>query len=273
MQIEVVDDYSTKDDPAAVVRELSPDRRIGFHRQPKNGGATNTFNTCISRSRGQLVHILHGDDFVLPGFYSAVEEARRQNPSLSAFFTRGLIVDQGGSIECLTPRSPALEKARFDSAPLWAANCIPTPGVVITRAFYEQQGGFLSQLCHVADWEMWCRVLDHGGGVLVNIPLVAYRQFPGNDTGRLAATGENLLDYLRLASILQERHRSFTPSPIIADVSRRAWIQALGFRSAANLQAARANSRIWLKHTSARGLIAQFATYPRAFFRILTSCL
>src|SRR5580704_17822873 len=53
MEIEVVDDCSTKDDPETVVREAGKGR-VMFHRKPKNAGATANFNTCIERSRGEL---------------------------------------------------------------------------------------------------------------------------------------------------------------------------------------------------------------------------
>jgi glycosyltransferase involved in cell wall biosynthesis len=66
MEIEVVDDQSTRDDPEAVVRELARGR-VRFFRQPQNRGAIRTFNTCIARSRGRWLHILHGDDTVRPG--------------------------------------------------------------------------------------------------------------------------------------------------------------------------------------------------------------
>ena len=68
MQIEVIDDRSTKDDPEAVVNEIGKGR-VSFFRQPQNVGAQANFTTCVQRSRGHLVHILHGDDAVLPGFY------------------------------------------------------------------------------------------------------------------------------------------------------------------------------------------------------------
>ena len=79
MQIEVVDDCSTKDDPEAVVREVSGGR-VGFYAKPKNGGATANFNTCIEHSRGHLIHILHGDDYVLPGFYDRIATLAEDNP-------------------------------------------------------------------------------------------------------------------------------------------------------------------------------------------------
>ena len=68
MQIEVVDDGSTLDDPGAVVAAVGRGR-VGFYRQPQNVGHTKNFETCLRRSRGKVVHLLHGDDYVLPGFY------------------------------------------------------------------------------------------------------------------------------------------------------------------------------------------------------------
>src|SRR5438128_483601 len=68
MQIEVIDDCSTQDDPESVVRAVAGER-VHFFRQPKNVGHTRNFETCLQRARGYLVHLLHGDDAVLPGFY------------------------------------------------------------------------------------------------------------------------------------------------------------------------------------------------------------
>src|ERR1700740_632053 len=67
MQIEVVDDCSDKDDPAGGVKELGR-CRVLFHRKSVNEGAIQNFNTCLERSRGHLIHVLHGDDLVEPGF-------------------------------------------------------------------------------------------------------------------------------------------------------------------------------------------------------------
>src|SRR6266404_6785487 len=50
MQIEVVDDCSTTDDPKAVVEEVGKGR-VAFHRKPKNEGAITNFNACIQRTR------------------------------------------------------------------------------------------------------------------------------------------------------------------------------------------------------------------------------
>ena len=73
MQIEVIDDCSTDEDVAALVAEIGKGR-IGFFRQEKNVGSLRNFETCLNRSEGVLIHLLHGDDLVKPGFYREIEK-------------------------------------------------------------------------------------------------------------------------------------------------------------------------------------------------------
>jgi glycosyltransferase involved in cell wall biosynthesis len=61
MQIEVVDNCSTTDDPEPVVRAAAGDG-ITFTRNSQNLGSMRNFNRCIERANGYLVHILHDDD-------------------------------------------------------------------------------------------------------------------------------------------------------------------------------------------------------------------
>src|SRR5690606_6187539 len=65
MQIEVIDDFSTDGNVKALVEKLGKGR-IGFYKQPHNVGSLRNFETCINRSKGKFVHILHGDDLVRP---------------------------------------------------------------------------------------------------------------------------------------------------------------------------------------------------------------
>ena len=85
MQIEVVDDCSTKDDPEAVVREMGGGR-VTFYRQPQNAGHVRNFETCLQRACGILVHQLHGDDFVRDGFYVRMAAAFRAHPEIGRRF-------------------------------------------------------------------------------------------------------------------------------------------------------------------------------------------
>jgi GT2 family glycosyltransferase len=87
MQIEVVDNCSTTDDPEPVVRAAAGDR-ITFTRNSQNLGSMMNFNRCIERANGYLVHILHDDDWVEPAFYSVVSDFAARYPDC-AFLPRG----------------------------------------------------------------------------------------------------------------------------------------------------------------------------------------
>ena len=99
MQIEVVDDCSS-DDPKAVVNEVDPGR-VEYYRQSQNVGTVRNFNTCLERSRGFLVHILHGDDAVRDGFYRVMEQPFDTYPQLGAAFCRYISMDAEGNWETI----------------------------------------------------------------------------------------------------------------------------------------------------------------------------
>lgn len=250
MQIEVVDDVSTKDDPEAVVREMGGGR-VAFHRQPANRGPIGNFNTCVERARGQLVHILHGDDWVSPGFYERVGRAAGERPDLAFFHVRSFVVDAGGALEEVSPRVKALEAGGHDVTSYHYENPFRTPGAVVRRAFYEAHGGFDLRLPHVADWEMWVRAIRLGGGLALNEPLAWYRYFPANHTGQLRRTGENLRDYLRLAALWRQAGTpGFSMERFSAWVADMALGQAELYRQAGDVDAAAANEALWRETAS-----------------------
>jgi hypothetical protein len=244
MQIEVVDDCSTKDDPASVVEEVGKGR-VAFYKKWHNEGAVANFNTCIERSRGHLVHILHGDDYVHAGFYAEVERLADSYPNLSLYATRAFFVDEEDVICSVSQRVERLERPSNDPRPFFYETPFQCAGVVVRRCFYERHGGFLSQLVHTADCEMWCRATVRGGGILWPHPLAFYRCFELNDSGRLARMGENVRDILRLNQVLAARHAEFDMPAGLRRASGLAFSQAERFQRTGNQDAAKANMRLW----------------------------
>ena len=55
MEIIVVDDHSTKEDPEAVVKEFGQGR-VQFIRQEKNVGKVKNYETGLKASRGRYIH-------------------------------------------------------------------------------------------------------------------------------------------------------------------------------------------------------------------------
>lgn len=108
MQIEVVDHCSTEGDPEKLVRDVCGNR-VAFYRRPKNEGPIANFNACIQRSRGHLIHILHSDDYVLPGFYAEIERLAELHADVALLATRCFLVDETDIIINMTERLRDLE--------------------------------------------------------------------------------------------------------------------------------------------------------------------
>ncbi len=205
MQIEVVDDCSTKDRPEDVVAEMGQGR-VTFHRHSANVGAIPNFNACIERATGELVHILHGDDLILPGFYQAMGNVFAAHPTIGSAYCQHIYINAKGiwtSVgTCLAEESGILN----DILPrVVERNVTQFAAVVIRRDLYGEVGGFHPQLVHTADWDMWKRTAMVRPVGYVPRALACYRVFDGNDTSRLKLTGEDKRD-MRRAIDLAERY-------------------------------------------------------------------
>jgi hypothetical protein len=257
MQIEVVDDHSIADDPEDVVTRLGRGR-VDFHRQPENVGVVANLNACLQRSRGELVHLLHGDDLVLEGFYKTLEDRLQKHPDAGAAYCRHLYVDERGRRLDAAPLKPAssgilAEGARF----LAVEQRIMTPCIVVRRSVYEQLGGFDDRLACAEDWEMWVRVAARFPVYYEERPLACYRLHDDSNTGRNLRNGLSL-DHTRLAIELFASY--FDPAERRA-VKRTAFSRYAksGLETARNLQsqgdaaAARAQVRVvWRLEKSPR---------------------
>jgi glycosyltransferase involved in cell wall biosynthesis len=84
MQILVMDDCSST--AIAPLVETIGNGRVQYHRHDRNLGNAATFNTGLNLATGEWIHVLHDDDWVLPNFYSKLQEAiaKFDHPILSA---------------------------------------------------------------------------------------------------------------------------------------------------------------------------------------------
>lgn len=218
MQIEVVDDHSSLDDPEEVTRSIGGDRVL-FTRQSHNVGTVANFQTCLHRARGHLVHILHGDDYVLEGFYESMQRGFAHGVDVGLAFCRHQFVDEHG--ELISISEPELgESGVLDDALLRLAReqRIMTPSVVVKRAAYELLGGFDSRLSCTEDWEMWVRVAARFQVWYEARTLAAYRMHSRSNTGR-NRRGAVELQYTRLAIELIKKH---LPAHLARGIARSA---------------------------------------------------
>jgi glycosyltransferase involved in cell wall biosynthesis len=161
MQIEVVDDASTVEDPEPLVRRIAGDR-VSSYRNPQNLGLMPNFNNCIERSRGEWVQILHTDDFVLPGFYERLKSRLESRFDVGAAFCRHTHVDENERRTWTSEiESPTAGILPDFIAKIGAMQRIVFASIVVRRSVYERWGGFRLDLPYAADWEMWIRIAAH----------------------------------------------------------------------------------------------------------------
>ena len=219
MQIEVVDDCSTKDDPKAVVEQLGQGR-VSFYQQPENVGHVKNFNTCLQRSRGKLIHLLHGDDCVMHGFYQKMQRLFEQYPTVGAAFCRHVVMDDRSHYQRFSP----LEQPENGILDDWLervaiGNPLQTPSIVVKRDVYEHLGAFDQRILSCGeDWEMWVRIAANYPVAYETEPLAAYRDNSGSLTKRSIRSGQNIRDSRLVTEII----RSYLPESVSTQLSKQA---------------------------------------------------
>ena len=119
------------------------------------------WNTAVSICRGQWIHLLHHDDYVLPGFYARLQAGLKDCPeSVGAAFTGYENINEAR--EVIFSQQYNLGNHRGVVAD-WilhlGISCpLSPPSVVIRRTAYERLGGYKLDLLYTCDWEFYKRV-------------------------------------------------------------------------------------------------------------------
>lgn len=203
MHIEVVDDHSTEDDPEAVVIEVGKGR-VEFHCQPTNVGHVRNFETCLLRSRGHLIHQLHGDDIVREGFYKKMQAAFEQHSDIGMAYCRQIHCDENGHWLRFSPLEMRDSGILSDAVERFILHInIQTPSVAVRRSVYENLRGFDRRLSWTEDWEMWVRIAAKYPVWYETEPLAVYRIHAESSSGRKIKTGENVRDVRNALQIMK----------------------------------------------------------------------
>jgi hypothetical protein len=204
MQIEVIDDASVTDDPEAIVARVGAGRVV-FHRQPYNVGHVRNFETCLARSRGRLIHLLHGDDAVRPGFYRTMERAFHLRPDIGAAFCRHRYIDERGTRlafgRVVQSRGGVVDDWLHKIA---VRQQLQTCAMVVRREVYEELGGFDRRIrAYGEDWEMWVRIASRYPVWYEPEPLAEYRLHGASLAARAYPTGQNARDLRQAMEIIR----------------------------------------------------------------------
>ena len=235
MQITVVDDASTPGLTRSLVRTADPDGRVEVVEHEQRLGLAGNWNRAIALARGELVHLLHQDDYVRPGFFAAIDRGLRAAPGAGRAFCRSRIVDGAGRPIKASSRLRWLAGLIPDWLPAIAERQrIQTPAAVVRRSTYETLGGFRPELSQAVDWEMWVRIAAAYPVWYEPRCLAVYRRHPGNESTRLFQSGAVWPDVLRAIEI----NAAYLPESCSAAIKASArWHAASALRTAERLLA------------------------------------
>ena len=145
-------------------------------------GLVENWNRCLTESQGRLIHILHDDDLVTPGFYEAIVEMERRFPEASLYATgmTYFLGDAGRTSRRAPAGSPP---ERFEGAAaarlILAGNAHCCGSVVISRRVVRALGPFDPAFPYCPDEEAYLRFASLGGIVVDRRRLYLERVWPG----------------------------------------------------------------------------------------------
>jgi glycosyltransferase involved in cell wall biosynthesis len=229
MQIEVVDDCSN-DNTAFEVAHRIGGGRVTFHRGSENKGLANNWNRCIERARGHWVHILHQDDFVLPGFYGRLLKGAQQSDA-GALFCRYAVANSKG-------HWLHISELHLESAGLledWHASItiqqfIQSPAIAVRRMAYEKVGGFLPHLHYVPDWEMWQRIASQFSFWFEPSILACYRGHRDSATWRMRFDAADAREVREMIDLTVAYHNP-DRGRVLAKKARSSWADVAVFHA------------------------------------------
>ncbi len=184
---------------------------VRYRRHERTISLQDNWNSAVAASRGHWIHLLHDDDYVLPGFYDRLQQGIQSGPStLGAAFT--------GFQNITSDRAVVFEQqvygdyrgvARDWLTKISVGNILNPPAVVVSREAYERLGGYSTDILYTTDWELYLRIASFYDWWCEPDKLVHYRQHAQNVTAEQTAAGVQG-DAFRMAI---EMAQTYLPEP------------------------------------------------------------
>jgi len=172
-EVIVVDDGSSDDTPEALARLGS---KVVAIRQPNLGPAAARM-AGVRAAKGDYVAFLDSDDLWFPWSLETMARAIERHEHPSWLYGSGVDMDAAADYQAQPERTLS---TKFSSSYLAAAaseGLMPLPsGVAVSRSVLLESGGFRAGLHVGEDVDLWFRIREHNGFVLVEAPLLFARE-------------------------------------------------------------------------------------------------
>jgi Glycosyl transferase family 2 len=184
VRVLVIDDASP-DDSAEVARRLAAeDDRVEVHVHPENRGHIATYNEgLIDWADCDYSVLLSADDVLAPGALARATAVLEAHPRIGFAYGHAVYWTDG------RPRPPA--RMTPTGTTVWAGqdwlriicglghSVVSSPEVVVRTSLQQQIGGYLPELPHTGDLEMWMRFAAHADVAFIKGVDQAYYRIHG----------------------------------------------------------------------------------------------
>ncbi|NMF63713.1 SDR family NAD(P)-dependent oxidoreductase [Brasilonema octagenarum] len=192
---------------------------VRYYRNPENIGAIKNMNAGIALARGQWIHVIPDDDYVLPGFYSQLKQSLEGcSESIGAAFTGYENINDKEKV--IRFQQVCGEYKGVTQDWLWkigVANPLNMSAVVIRRLAHERLGGYLPELSFTSDWELYKRIATSYDWWCEPSILARFREHSNSITSDLLLSGTQIISIRRAIDISE----SYLPSELCTEITAK----------------------------------------------------
>ena len=163
VRILILDDASPDNTPEVANALARHDGRIEYRRHTINQKHIATYNEGMEWATGDYVLLLSADDQLTPGALRRAAAVFEQHPEVGLVYGRQLVFsgDLPPAVPAvdLLPRWSVVRGLMFVEDACSAATVpVPTPTAVVRNDLIRRLRGYLAELPHTADMELWMRL-------------------------------------------------------------------------------------------------------------------
>lgn len=170
----VVMDGGSDDGSVEVIEKVSDD--LSYWVSEPDGGHYPAVNKGFSKTSGEIMGYLNGDDLLLPGSLDLLATVFEAFPDIEWVTGAYLSVDEAGRpVDMTTPSRWSRWHIIGDVGSL-----IPQEATFWRRSLWERAGGGLDESFSLAgDFELWARFSRSAAPTTIRAPLACFRHVPG----------------------------------------------------------------------------------------------
>jgi glycosyltransferase involved in cell wall biosynthesis len=221
-EIIVVDDGST-DETVPILESFQSRLPLRLVHGEHTGNWVKNTNRALELVSGDVVSLLHQDDFWMPHRLAVICGVFQREPSVDVVFHPAHFVDPAdltlGMLRAPFPGTAGMLNQRQFLHSLIVQNFIAIPTPAIRSAVLKRMGPLDETLWFTADWDLWLRLAQAVQWYYVPQALAAFRVHWESQT---VAARRSIEDYRSQYRIVQERFLScYTGEPAEVDLLGR----------------------------------------------------